>query len=80
MREVGALVETPSSIIDVYMRSMHAMQSYMAEQSCLNADVVLRPIFREALWYDFYHPKRYIDCGTRTAEAMVPQLKELVAR
>lgn len=78
MREVGAVVETPSSIIDVYMRSMHAMQSHMSEQACLNADVVIRPILREAQWYDFYHPQRYIDCGEEAAMKALPQLKELV--
>jgi NTE family protein len=78
MREVGAIIDTPTSIINIYMRSMHAMQSYMAEQSCKDADVVVRPISRGGVWYDFYHPERYIRCGEEAAEKMVPQLKELV--
>ena len=78
MRETGPLIETPTNIINVYMRSMHVMQSRMAEDSCVNADVVLRPMVPEGVWYDFYHPERYIRAGERAAEAALPQLKELV--
>jgi NTE family protein len=78
MRETGPLIETPTNIINVYMRSMHVMQSRMAEDSCVNADVVLRPMVPEGVWYDFYHPERYIRAGERAAEAALAQLKELV--
>jgi NTE family protein len=78
MRETGPLIETPTNIINVYMRSMHVMQSRMAEDSCVNADIVLRPMVPEGVWYDFYHPERYIRAGERAAEAALPQLKELV--
>ncbi len=78
MRETGPIVETPTGIIDVYMRSMHAMQSHLAEQACTNADVVLRPVLSSGYWYDFYHPERYIRAGEEAAQAALPQLKELV--
>ncbi len=78
VRETGALVDTPTSIINIYMRSMHAMQSRMAEQACVEADIVIRPIPRESVWYDFYHPDRYIRCGEEAATAVLPRLKELV--
>ena len=78
MHETGPVVETPTSIINIYMRSMHVMQSRMAEESCANADVVLRPMVQEAVWYDFYHPERYIRAGEAAAEAALPKLKELV--
>lgn len=78
MRETGPLIETPTNIINVYMRSMHVMQSRMAEDACVNADVVLRPLAPEGAWYDFYHPERYIRAGEQAAEAALPQLKELV--
>jgi NTE family protein len=78
MHETGPLIETPTNIINVYMRSMHAMQSRMAEDACANADIVLRPNVPEAVWYDFYHPERYIRAGEQAAEAALPQLKELV--
>jgi len=78
MHETGPVVETPTSIINIYMRSMHAMQSRMAEDACSNADVVLRPIMTEGAWYDFYHPERYIRCGEQAAENALAKLKELV--
>ncbi|HTS19388.1 MAG TPA: patatin-like phospholipase family protein [Verrucomicrobiae bacterium] len=78
LHETGPLVETPTSIINIYMRSMHAMQSRMAEMACNNADVVIRPLLAGSVWYDFYHPERYIRCGEEAAEAVLPQLKELV--
>ncbi len=77
-RETGTIVDTPTSIINIYMRSMHAMQSRMAEQVCATADVVVRPIPHESVWYDFYHPDRYIRCGEEAATALLPQLKKLV--
>src|SRR5208283_3162379 len=78
LHETGPLVETPTSIINIYMRSMHAMQSRMAEMACNNADVVIRPLLAGSVWYDFYHPERYIRCGEEAAEAALPQLRELV--
>jgi predicted acylesterase/phospholipase RssA len=78
LHETGPVVETPTSIINVYMRAMHAMQSRMAEESCNNADVVIRPVLAGAVWYDFYHPVRHIRCGEEAAEAALPLLKELV--
>lgn len=78
MRETGPIIETPTNIINIYMRSMHAMQSRIAEQACANADVVIRPIAAGGVWYDFYHAERYIRCGEKAAQAALPQLKELV--
>ncbi|MGD1017877.1 MAG: patatin-like phospholipase family protein [Verrucomicrobiia bacterium] len=78
LHETGPLVDTPTGIINIYMRSMHAMQSRMAEMACNNADVVIRPLLAGSVWYDFYHPERYIRCGEEAAEAALPQLKELV--
>ena len=78
LHETGPLVETPTSLINVYMRSMHAMQSRIAEVACTNADVVIRPILADSTWYDFYHPERYIRCGEEAAQAALPLLKALV--
>lgn len=78
VHETGPIIDTPTGIINIYMRSMQAMQSHMAEESCTNADVVLRPILPGSMWYDFYHPERYIRCGEQTAEVALPALKELV--
>jgi hypothetical protein len=78
MRETGPVIETPTNIIDVYMRSMYAMQSHISEEACANADVVLRTVLPEGVWYDFYHPEKYIRCGEQAARQALPALKELV--
>lgn len=78
MREVGPVLETPTGIINIYMRSMHVMQSLIATQACDHADVVLRPVTTEGAWYDFYHPERYIRRGEEVTEAALPELKKLV--
>jgi predicted acylesterase/phospholipase RssA/CRP-like cAMP-binding protein len=78
MHETGPVIETPTNIINIYMRCMHAMQSHMAEEACSNADVVIRPVVHESVWYDFYHPERYIRAGEEAAETALPKLKELV--
>jgi NTE family protein len=78
MHEVGPLLETPTGIINVYMRSMHVMQSRLAFQECANADIVIRPLAMEGAWYDFYHPERYIRSGEEAAGAALSELKKLV--
>ena len=62
LREVGPLLETPSTIINIYMRPIHVMQSRLALQQSAQADIVLRPM-NDSVWYDFYHPVRYIRRG-----------------
>lgn len=78
MQETGPVIDTPTSIINIYMRSMHVMQSHIAEQACASADLVLRPILPVGAWYDFYNPERYIRCGEQAAAAMLPDLQALV--
>jgi NTE family protein len=78
MRETGPVIETPTNIIDVYMRSMYAMQSHISEEACANADVVVRTFIPEGVWYDFYNPEKYIRCGEQAARNALPALKELV--
>jgi NTE family protein len=78
MRETGPLIETPTSIINIYMLSMYAMQTQIAERACAIADVVIRPILSSGVWYDFYNPERYIQCGEVAATAALPRLQELV--
>ena len=78
MREVGPVLETPTGIINIYMRSMHVMQAQIATQACDHADIVLRPITTEGAWYDFYHPERYIRRGEEVTEAALEELQKLV--
>jgi NTE family protein len=77
IHETGPLIETPTTIIKVYNRFMHAMQARIAEDACASADAVIRPVVSDGVWYDFYNPERYIRRGEEAVEAVLPQLREL---
>jgi len=77
LHETGRWVETPTSIINVYMRSMHAMQSRMAEEACNNADVVIGRFWRARCGTILSSGTPH-SCGEEAAEAACHCLKELV--
>lgn len=66
------------NILDTLMRSMDGVQMRIAEASCLDADVVLRPWTCEGRWHDFGHPGKYIELGRKAALEQLPRLKALV--
>ncbi len=78
MHETGALFDTPTSIIKLYMRFLNAVQSRSAHEACAKADVIVTPTVPEGFWYDFYSPERYIRRGEQAAEAALPEIKELL--
>ena len=63
---------------DTLMRSMHAAQTRLAEASCRNANVVLRPYSCEGRWHDFSMPARYISLGRHEAEAKLREIRKLI--
>jgi len=62
------------------LRSFHGAQMRVAEDSCLHADLVLRPLSFDGRWHDFRHPGKYIALGRREAEEHLDDIKALVAR
>ena len=78
MHETGALFDTPTSIIKLYMRFLNAVQSRSAHEACAKADVIISPSVPDGFWYDFYNPERYIRRGEQAAEAALPEIKELL--
>jgi len=70
----------PGNILDTILRSFHGAQMRVAEDSCLHADLVLRPLSFDGRWHDFRHPGKYIALGRREAEEHLDEIKELVAR
>ena len=78
MHETGRYIDTPGSIIKLYMRFLNTTQARVAQGDCAKADVVISPTVPDGFWYDFYNPERYIRRGEQTAEAALPQLKELI--
>ena len=70
----------PGNILDTMLRSFHGAQMRVAEDSCLHADLVLRPLSFDGRWHDFRHPGKYIALGRREAEEHLDDIKALVAR
>ena len=70
----------PGNILDIILRSIHGAQMRVAEQSCKQADVVLRPLSFDGRWHDFRHPGKYIAIGRHEAEAHIEEVKALVNR
>ena len=70
----------PGNILDTILRSIHGAQMRVAEQSCHQADVVLRPLSFDGRWHDFRHPGKYIAIGRREAEEHLAEIKALVNR
>ncbi len=70
----------PGNILDTILRSFHGAQMRVAEESCLHADVVLRPLSFDGRWHDFRHPGKYIALGRREAEEHLDEIKALVSR
>ena len=67
------------NILDVWVKSMHGMETRLAESACRHADVVLRPTSCDGRWHDFVHPEKYIALGRRAAERQLERIKESAA-
>lgn len=68
------------NILDIWMRSMHGIQTRVAEGACRQADVVLRPVAPGAKWHDFPNASHYLELGRAAAETQLDALRELVHR
>ena len=51
----------------------------VAEDACLHADLVLRPLSFDGRWHDFRHPGKYIALGRREPEEHLDDIKALVS-
>ena len=65
-------------VFDVIMRSMQAMEYKIAEVSCQDADLILRPTVPGSHWLEFNHPERFIQRGEEEALRHLPTIKRLV--
>jgi NTE family protein len=64
-------------IFDVIMRSMQAMEYQIAEISCHDADLTLRPTVAGSHWLEFYSPEKFIRRGEEVALQHLPELRRL---
>ena len=65
-------------VFDVIMRSMQAMEYQIAEVSCHDADLVLRPAVPGSHWLEFNHPEKFFQRGEEEALRHLPAIKRLV--
>lgn len=65
------------NVLDTMLRSIHGVQTRVAENASREADVVLRPWACDARWHDFTHPGKYIALGRKVAQDQLPQLLAL---
>ena len=72
------LVRSMSPLIfDVIMRSMQSMEYQIAEVSCRDADLTLRPAVPGSHWLEFFHPEKFINKGEEIALQCLPELKRI---
>jgi NTE family protein len=64
-------------IFDVIMRSMQSMEHQIAEISCREADITLRPTVPGSHWLEFFNPEPLIRRGEEVALQYLPELKRI---
>lgn len=64
-------------IFDVIMRSMQSMEYQIAEISCREADLILRPTVPSSHWLEFFHPEKFILRGEEIALRHLPEMRRL---
>jgi NTE family protein len=68
------------NLLEILMRSLHGAQIRMAEASCEEADVVLRPEIYDDSWLDYSNPGKFIALGREEAERHLDEIKALMNR
>lgn len=67
------------NLFDIIMSATQMMEFVLAESVRDEADVVIRPVMRDAAWYEFNEPEKYIALGMEEAEKALPEIKQLLA-
>ncbi|PIQ84238.1 MAG: hypothetical protein COV75_03230 [Candidatus Omnitrophica bacterium CG11_big_fil_rev_8_21_14_0_20_63_9] len=78
MRIRQELIRSISPLVfDVIMRSMQSMEHQIAEVSCREADLILRPTVPGSHWLEFAHPEKFIRRGEEVAIQYLPELRRI---
>ena len=64
-------------VFDIIMRSMQSMEYQIAEVSCREADLILRPTVPGSHWLEFFNPEKFIQRGEEVALQHLPELKRI---
>jgi NTE family protein len=68
------------NVFEILMRSIYGAQIRLAEASCREADLVLKPDICDNRWLDFRMPAKFIALGREAAERHLDEIKALVAK
>jgi NTE family protein len=68
------------NVFEILMRSIYGAQIRLAEASCRDADLVLRPDICDNRWLDFRMPAKFIALGREAAERHLDEIKALAGR
>jgi len=66
------------NIVDVIMSSLQAMEYVLAEASCKQADIFIRPDLEPTEWFNFIDARSFIRKGEEVAERHIAEIKKLV--
>lgn len=66
------------NIVDVIMSSLQAMEYVLAEASCRQADIFIRPDLEPTEWFNFYDAQHFIKKGEEAAEEHIAEIKKLI--
>lgn len=67
------------NLFDIIMSATQMMEYVLAETVRDEADVMIRPVMRDAAWYEFNEPEKYIALGVEETEKALPEIKQLMA-
>lgn len=68
------------NLFDIIMSSTQIMEYVLAETVKEDADVLIRPVIRDAAWYEFFETEKYIQRGMEEAEKSLPEIKQLMSQ
>lgn len=66
------------NIIDNLRRSLRASQIRMAHDSCLRADLVIRPVSFGGEWHEYHEFENFIQLGRDKATEALPEIRKLL--
>ncbi len=68
----------PGNLIDNLRRSLRASQIRIAHDSCLRADLTIRPVSRGSQWHQYHEFENFIELGRQKAREALPEIQKLL--
>lgn len=68
----------PGNMIDNLRRSLRASQIRIAHDSCLRANIVIRPVSVGSQWHEYHEFENFIQLGRDRATEALPEIKKLL--